>query len=99
MDECVRRRRLGRHPPGDDDRVRALERLESVRRLDDESGLRLHAAVAGRNDEELVPRVGDVAAVKSEDLAWDREVKGQGALVDDGGDGVHVRKLTKVVRE
>ena len=43
-------------------------------------------------------RVDDVPAVESEDLGRDREVEDERALVDHGRDGVHVRKLAKVVR-
>ena len=82
-DERGRRRVVRIGPAGDDDRVGALERLEPVRRLDDEAGLRPHAPLAGRDDEELVPGIDDVAAVEPEDLARDREVERQGSLVDD----------------
>ena len=55
------------------------------------------AAVAGRDDEELVPGLDDVAAVEPEDLAGDCEVEGERALVDDRGDGAHGPNLAKVV--
>ena len=61
-----------------------------MRRLEHEARLRPHAPVAGRNDEELVPGIDDVAAVEPEDLARDGEVEGEGSLVDDRGDSTHV---------
>ena len=82
---------VGIRPARDDDRVRALELLQPVRRVDDEPGLRPHAPLAGGDDEELVPGVDDVAAVEAEHLARDREVERQRALVDHRGDDVHGR--------
>ena len=81
---------VGIGPPGDDDRVRPFELVEAVGRLHGEARLRPHATVAGRDDEELVPGVDDVAAVEPEDLARDREVEGEGSLVDDGRDRTHM---------
>ena len=77
--------------------VFARQRCEAVRRLQDEPRLCPNAALAGRDDEELVPGVGEVAAVESEHLARDREVERQRALVDDCRHGVYVRKIAKVV--
>ena len=88
--QSVGRLVFGIGPARDDDRVRPLERVEAVRRLQDEAGLRPHAPVAGRDDEELVPGIDDVAAVEPEDLARDGEVEGEGSLVDDRRDSPHV---------
>ena len=70
-----------------------MQIVQAVRRVEEEAGLRLDPAVTGCNDEKLVPRVDDVAAVVPEDLGRDREVEREGPLVDDGRDGAHVRNL------
>jgi hypothetical protein len=97
LPELTAERVGGRHvrvdPAGDDDRVRAGQLLEPVRRMDVEAGVGAYRRLPRGDELELVPRIDDVPAVVAEDLGGDREVEGERALVDDGGDGVHVRNL------
>ena len=65
-------------------------------RLEDEPGLRPHAALAGRDDEHSVPGVGDVATVDAEHLAWDREVERRRApRRSTDGDRMHGAKISE----
>ena len=87
-------------PAGDDDRVRAVEirRARTACRAS-KPGLRPDRRSPRRDDEKRVPGVDDVAPVETEDLARDREIERQRALVDHRRDRMHVRKLAIVVPE
>src|SRR4029078_8231890 len=71
------------------ERDRSAQVAQPERRVDREAGLGAHGCVAGRAELELVPGLDDVAAGDPEDLAGDRQVEGESALVDDGGDARH----------
>src|SRR5262249_51492660 len=81
------------------DGVRRGERAQAVRRLDYEPGLGGDAAPVRPDHEEAVPRIGDLAPVRAEHLARDREVELDHPVGEDDRDGVHGRKLAEVVSE